>query len=202
MGWGHEGAAVQTEAPLLAVGEGLCWGLQDRARQGGCQEGVGGCRDHGPHGKLQPAPLPVLPQRKDFKGAPALETLQGRRWDLRTCSGLPSGPGGACTALAAPPQAGQCPGAGQGSASAQGGEAGGRAGRWQGWHTTVEHIVLHISIADVEQTLGMSPALCPTSGRDEGVPCTLLTCPVHPGHLAEMPSPPQGCTRVSGHPRV
>ena len=57
------------------------------------------------------------------------------------------------------------------------------------------HIVLHISISDVVQTLEsplavllstlLHPNICPLQhARDEAVPSALLTCvPHHPGHL-------------------
>lgn len=67
MGWGHKGTAVQREAPLLAPGEGLWWGLQHRAGQGGCQEGVGGLPWPQSLWDLQPALLPALPQGMDFR---------------------------------------------------------------------------------------------------------------------------------------
>lgn len=171
------------------------------AGQGGCQEGVGGLS--WPQSLWEAAASP-LPQGMDFRGhghwRPCGVWLgpEDMQWP-------PQQPGRWAHAVAQPWQHHHGPGNAQGLGRAVPAPRGtGRWRGWQGWHTMAEHIVLHISIADVGQTLGgiCAPSLCPTSERSEGVPWALLTCPFWPGHLAEMPSLPQGCTRVSGHTRV
>lgn len=181
VGWGHEGAAGQEEAPLLAVREGLWWGLQDRARQrvpGGC----GGCRGRSPRGELQPALLPAPPQGMDFRGP---------GWDLRTRSGL-SRPRRWVCAVAQPWQQHH------GLHNAQGlGRAvpapWGTSSR-QGWHNPAGHIVLHISITDVGQTLGGIPCTVPHQWQGSG-------CPLGSAHMSFPPWAPRDAQPPIGMPQ-
>lgn len=164
VGWRHKKVVMQRDAPLLAGARFWHWG----GCRGVCRTAGRACSEAGrricPCDNLHPALLPALGRGDGVQSGRALGTLRWHGWDLRTCCPAPrplqhpsQGGGDASTprswvpAVAQPWQHHQGPGR-----AASAGRCQAELGRHSGGH-----MVLHISIPAVVQTLGVPPRRAP-----------------------------------------